>query len=212
MYESHPSLLLNTLFSERPFQGANPKEAVCLFVGLDANYDKAIETKQIFRGIQKYHEDGISFWQELGVHHPFLLPEYAGDGQRYHRNFARIGFGQQHANLISFIELLHVPTVGRSSLTPQDLDAKHLQYVNEAILNGNAKHIFISAGVAKLMRASGVFKWLGAAKQTAGQLRVFHTDGNRTVYLHLHFSNYGKFEKQMLLEARAIRELLSKDG
>jgi hypothetical protein len=142
------------------------------------------------------------------VHHPFLLPEYRGDGRRYHRTFANIGFTPAHADLVSFTELLHVPTVGRNRLAPQDLEPSHLHMLNEAILHGKAKHIFISAGVASLMRASKAFPWLPKQPVGSGPLRVFYNEPSRSVYSHLHFSNYGKFQLQLENEAHAIATLL----
>jgi hypothetical protein len=118
MYSSHPSKRLNDLFENKPFQGQEPERAKILFIGLDANYASNIESCEIFEKIQEYHSDGVAFWQMHGVHHPFLLPEYSGDGRKYHRNFARIGFTPNDAELISFVELLHVPTVGRNKNCP----------------------------------------------------------------------------------------------
>ena len=40
-------------------------------------------------------------------------------------------------------------------------------------------------------------------------LRVWFSEGGKTVYYHLHFSNYGKFAQQMAVEAKAIRALLT---
>lgn len=66
--------------------------ATFLFVGLDANYSPDLEASPSFQSVLEYHEDGVAFWRRYGVHHPFLLPEYRGDGRRYHRTFAKIGF------------------------------------------------------------------------------------------------------------------------
>lgn len=133
-YLAHPSPELNALFAHKPYQGATPERARFLFIGLDANYEAEIETKPIFSKIREYHNDGVAFWRKHGVHHPFLLPEYSGDGRHYHQSFSRIGFGPEHADLVSFVELFHVPTVGRNILVANDLDAAHLNMLNAAIL------------------------------------------------------------------------------
>lgn len=213
MYQAHPSRALNHHFENRPFQGADPFAAQFLFVGLDANYDGNIEQSPIFESVLAYHQNGVAFWQQHGVHHPFLLPHYTGDGRLYHRNFARIGFQPKHAALVSFIELLHVPSVGRNKrLETQDFDPQHLRMVNAAILNGWAQHIFISAGVVRLMRASGAFPWLTAKVASPGVLPVLYKQGNRAVYLHLHFSNYGKFQVRLAAEAQAIASFIPQAG
>ncbi len=208
MYQPHPCEELNVLFRYRPYQGVEPSEATFLFVGLDANYDPGLESSPAFRAVLEYHQDGVAFWRNHGVHHPFLLPDYRGDGLRYHRTFARIGFTSAHAHLVSFAELLHVPTVGRNNLAPQDLDLPHLHRLNEAILHGKAKHIFVSAGVARLMRASRAFPWLPKVPDSTGPLRVLYSEPERSVYSHLHFSNYGKFQQQLEEEVHAIAALL----
>ena len=212
MYSAHPSEELNARFRQKPFQGVEPESAKFLFIGLDANYSESIESSEIFTHTLDYHDNGIKFWQENGVHHPFLMPKYHGDGQRYHRNFAKIGFAPKHADLVSFIELLHIPTIGRSTLAPSDLSLQHLQRLNHAILKGTAQHIFVSAGVVRLMQSSKAFPWLLKLERTQATLPVLFHDGARTVYQHLHFSNYGKFEKQMRSEASAIAALLPSDA
>jgi hypothetical protein len=210
MFQQHPSRILNQAFSDRPYQGVEPDRAEFLFVGLDANYSVDLERLEVFRDVLDYHEDGATFWRTHGVHHPFLLPNYRGDGQRYHRNFARIGFTPAHADRVSFVELLHVPTVGRSQLTPQDLDHSHLQKLDEAIRSGMTRYTFLSAGVAKLMQLSGAFPWLDTKNRSEGILPVLYASHGRSVHLHLHFSNYGKFRAQMEAEAKAISLMLGR--
>lgn len=208
-YRQHPSRALNAAFRRRPFQGADPRAARFLFIGLDANYDERLEESSCFEDVLDYQRDGVAFWRHHGVHHPFLLPTYRGDGRRYHQAFARIGFRPQHADQVSFAELLHVPTVGRSKLVPADLNGGHLDRIDEAIRAGQARHIFLSSDVIRLMRASGSFEWLrGDAAQQAGVLDIVHREGPRTVYRHLHFSNYGKFQSRLDAEAKAIARLL----
>ncbi len=208
MFQVHPSQKLNDLFRHRPYQGAEPSEATFLFVGLDANYAPDIEPSPSFASVVEYHRDGVAFWRRHGVHHPFLLPEYRGDGRRYHRTFAKIGFAPRHAELVSFVELLHIPTVGRNKLEAKDLAWPHLALVNAAILRGKAEHVFISAGVLRLMQASAAFPWLPNEAIGLGPLRVLYREPSRSVYLHLHFSNYGKFQQQLEQEANAIASLI----
>ncbi len=134
MYHLHPSETLRRIFAARPFQGAEPERASFVFVGLDANYSPDIERSAIFPQLLDYLSDGVAFWQRTGVHHPFLLSAYGNkDGAKYHRSFARIGFRPEHAPLVSFIELLHLPTYGKSKLAVGDLDLEHLRWVDRVI-------------------------------------------------------------------------------
>ena len=114
MYHIHPSCRLIDLFVAKPYQGVSPDKAKFLFVGLDANYNSSIESNPIFSKIREYHEDGAQFWRQYGVHHPFLLPRYRGDGKKFHQRFSKIGFTKDQANDVSFAELIDVPTTGRS--------------------------------------------------------------------------------------------------
>jgi len=212
MYQPHPSKKLNQLFRAKPHQGAEPDTAEFLFVGLDANYASDVEGQPSFKTIQQYHDDGVSFWHRHGVHHPFLLAEYAGAGRRYHQNFAKVGFTPKDAERVSFIELLHVPTCGRNLLSVFDLDDNHLNRVNRYIIEGAAKHIFVSAGVLRLMQAIPVFSWLPRKTDSHGTLKTVWTRGGKSIYLHLHFSNYGKFAAQMRREAEAIYALKLRSG
>ena len=175
MFTTHPSRELNDLFSQKPYQGSEPDQADFLFIGLDANYEAGIESSPIFPRIIEYHADGVAFWRKHGIHHPFLLPEYSGDGRFYHRSFARIGFSTAQADAIAFAELLHVPTIGRNNLVPEDLAPHHLKWLNSVILQGAARHIFISYKVARLMRRSLLFTWLPSTPDKSGPLaRIIH--------------------------------------
>jgi hypothetical protein len=207
VFQAHPSRILTEHFSRKPHQGADPESARFLFIGLDANYAPQVESSTIFPDLLRYHEDGPDFWRTMGVHHPFLLPQYKGDGRRYHLTFAKIGFQPIHADTVSFIEMLSRPTVGRSALIAQDLDASHLKSIRHAVFDGQAEFIFLSAGVQRLMASSGMFPELLAVRRTYGALRILYDDDDRAVFLHLHFSNYGKFERQLQAEAKEIAEL-----
>ncbi|MCZ2074441.1 MAG: hypothetical protein LC130_05500 [Bryobacterales bacterium] len=208
MYHPHPCVELDTLFRGRPFQGAVPEQARFIFIGLDANFDASIETTPGFQHVIEYLADGVAFWQRYGVHHPFLLPGYRGDGCRYHRNFARIGFTPGDAPSVSFIELLDVPTVGRSRLEPRDLDERHLGRIDALVTGGESRDVFVSAGVVRLMLASRAFSWLKPKARPDGVLPLLYACGGTRVHLHLHFSNYGKFQAQLEREAIEIARLI----
>lgn len=211
MYSAHPCPELGQLFALRPFQGAHPHEARFLFVGLDANYDLGIADSSVFSQILEYQTNGVLFWQRRGVHHPFLLSSYRGSGRFYHQSFSRIGFTPHEAHQVSFLELLHLPTHGRSNLSVWDLDPTHLSFISSAILQGKARYILVSDSVARLMRLSGQFTWLPrqpSAKQ--GSLDILYQGGGKTVFRHLHFSVYGKFNATKQAQALDIAALRSR--
>lgn len=208
-YSVHPSEALHSWFVEKPFQGVDPGIAKFLFVGLDANYRVDIENHPIFPKVYEYHDDGVAFWREYNVHHPFLLREYSGDGRFYHASFAKIGFTPRHAQMVSFVELLHVPTTGQSHLTIADLDPVHLERINHWITDGQAKYVFLSSKVKILMTASRAFPWLPREPiDQNGALKVLFRAPGKTVYSHLHFSTYGKFASRKREEAKLIRSFL----
>lgn len=209
MYFPHRSPSLIRAFTAKPFQGAQPEEAKFLFVGLDANYDENIERSPIFPQLLEYLENGPEFWRKHGIHHPFLLPEYRGDGRFYHESFSKIGFSTKYAEDVSFIEMLHLPTYETSSLVPRDLDRHHLRRINDAILYGTARYIFIPGGVGRLMRASGEFPWLPKTpKSTGARLKLWHKTAVKAVYWHYHFSVYGKFQQEKMNQLAEMSQLL----
>jgi len=213
MYQAHPSLELQKAFQTKPYQGAAPWEASFLFIGLDANYAPDIDNTTIFSKVIEYHTDGVKFWKKYGVHHPFLLNEYTGDGKFYHKSFARIGIKSSQAEQISFIELLHKPTVGRNNLSFLDLVDTHLSLVEQAIFSGNARYVFIPTSVALMLRKTNYGKWLRShpIKGLEG-LDIWYQSSEVTVFKHLHFSVYGKFERQKQKELRAIGSLVADNG
>lgn len=209
MYHLHSSNALIELFVSKPYQGVDPHSAKFLFVGLDANYSDTIESDPIFEKILEYHRDGAEFWRKYGVHHPFLLPGYRGSGRFYHKSFAEIGFGPEHAGLVSFAELLHLPTTGQSKLEIDDLDPAHIRKLASWVLEGDAEHIFFPAGVARLLKRLNLFSWIPKVPLSCeGKLKVLLDRPKKRVYQHLHFSNYGKFLEQKRREATDIRSLL----
>jgi hypothetical protein len=137
----HPSDKLVGLFKNKPWQGADPFKARFIFVGLDANYAPDVEEQ--IPEIIDYLNDGPGFWRKTGYHHPFRLPKYRGCGDRYHGRFAEIGFLPSEAEQVSFIELLHLPTVGTNKLQASDLSPEHMQRLEEIFEIDNAKYIFI---------------------------------------------------------------------
>lgn len=209
MYQQHPSTQLLDLFRDRPYQGVVPEKAALVFIGLDANYAENLEQTPSFSEVLEYHTDGVAFWRRHGVHHPFLLPGYRGDGRRYHQNFALLGFTSDSASKIAFMELLHLPTVGRSKLEVQDLDDRHLTRIDSLVQSNEHRKVFLSAGVARLMRSTGRFDWLDKPRSSSDVLPVLFSRGNTSVHLHLHFSNYGKFQAQMEREAQEIAAIAS---
>lgn len=182
-----------------PFQGADPSTARCIFIGLDANFDEHIENSEIFDDVKSYLRDGPEFWRQNKVHHPFLLENYTGDGRYYHAEFSQIGFTSQHADCVSFVEIVPVPTYGRSNLRTADLMSeeitRHLQALREIILCGR-QCVFISKSVGNLLRRSPCFSWLPPAPTSdlSGNLmhlKLWNNNIRTHVYCHTHFSRFG---------------------
>jgi hypothetical protein len=93
----HPSPHLNYLFGRQPFQGCNPYLARFIFTGEDANFAPNIESQRIWQRLAEYLTDGLAFWNHHGVHHPFLLEDYDGQGTVYHRHYHAI-FNHEEGN------------------------------------------------------------------------------------------------------------------
>lgn len=212
MYRIHPSQKLNDIFQMKPYQGCCPLDATFLFIGLDANYAQDIEEQLIFSDLIEYHSHPVEYWKKNNIHHPFLLAYYRGDGKKFHQEFAKIGLSAIYADQISFIELLHVPTVGRNKLDIDDLSTAHLMYIQHAIFSKSKKAIFMSDTVFRLLKKSTLFSWLKTAYALKGSvLPVFFADGIH-VYKHLHFSTYGKFNERKKVEAAAIYQIITQSN
>jgi hypothetical protein len=207
MYQVHPSKRLCELFKEKPFQGAIPEESEFIFLGIDANYAAEIEDSSIFEKLIEYHENGASFWKKYNIHHPFLLPDYKGDGARYHKYFAKLGISSNHSGKISFLELLHLPTVGRNPfLNANDFSAQHIDRIHKLICSDRTLSIFSPATVIKLLDLKRKFPFKIYKNEHFDE--VFLLNEVR-IYKHIHFSyQYGKVA-QMNKQALGIRKLIN---
>ena len=215
MYSPHKNSKLHELFSHNPYQGADPATARFLFFGLDANYDPNIEAMCCFSEIVSYLKDGVVYWQQRGYHHPFRHPEYRGDGALYHRRFAEIGFTKEHAELVSFVELIDVPTSGRSILQPNDLKWSHLDRLRGWLQDGRAAYIFIPPGVSRLLRRTSQFSWLsGKPISYDGAMPVLFRSNEKVIFATFHFSCVGKhcLKKDRVLQIRDIGKLVTHAG
>jgi hypothetical protein len=192
MYHAHPNQRLRELFAVKPYQGADPATARFLFFGLDANYHPAIDERPYFSEIVAYLEDGVRYWKQRGFHHPFRHPDYRGDGALYHRRFSEIGFTTEHAAQVSFVELVDVPTYGRSALKHRDLPVSHVARLSEWVLSGKASYVFIPPGVGNLLRSTQEFAWLPKLPSAhQGSLPVLWASEKKIVFAPFHFSCVG---------------------
>ena len=198
MYSKHPSLELTELFKSKPYQGQNPRRAKILFLGLDANFGANIATDGFFPRIKEYLSNGVKFWEKYGVHHPFLLHSYpSSDGVRYHRQFAKLGLGKEHAQYISFIELLDIPTTGSTTknrkLFHSYLNLDYLRELDKLLSNNRKKLLFVSSGVLRAMqkikREHQIFNWL-PNNDIRGRNQIIKVVEKRglQVYFITHFS------------------------
>ena len=172
IYQIHSSTELTKLFKEKPYQGQNPEKAKVLIVGNDANYSSEISNDKFFERILEYHLDGISFWKNHEIHHPFLLSEYPfdkrKDGVRYHMNFNKMQFNSKHAEYFSFVELLNVPTTGNTgsnkNLFFEMLNENHLKWLEKVIFHGEKKFVLINQtlvrSIKQISKKFGIFREL----------------------------------------------------
>lgn len=196
-FKKHDSTELTDLFNSKPYQGQSPEKASIIFLSSDANYSRQISDDPFFNFILEYQEDGVAFWKKHGCHHPFLLKEYPfdkrKDGVRYHRNFSKVGFNEQHAEAVCFLELLDIPTIGNKSEDKNlfyDLTSlSHLKYIDHLISGGGNKLFYISGGVLldmkRLKKKHKIFKWLNQEK---GKPFVKSINGNKVQEIY-HFSS-----------------------
>lgn len=159
-YGIHPSKALQSLFKEKPYQGQEPVKSKVIILGNDANYSPEISDHAFFKHILKYHDNGVSFWKDNGVHHPFLLPNYPfiknSGGVPYHRKFSKMGFSSQYADAFSFLELLDVPTIGNTGTNKSAffdlMNLSHLDSLESHILEGSKKFILVNKTLLSVIK------------------------------------------------------------
>jgi hypothetical protein len=196
--QKHPSQEMIKLFNQKPYQGQNPAMSEIIFLSSDANYSIDISDHHFFNWILDYQEDGVRFWETQDVHHPFLLPDYPfdkrKDGVVFHRNFSKIGFTSAHAENVSFLELLDVPTTGTKSEDRKAffrlVSKTHAEYIDDLVLSNRKKLIFVPGGVLRDMREIkkrfGVFNWLDDSKSGVRYEKNVGLSEIREIY---HFSS-----------------------
>ena len=212
MYFPHKNNALRELFLLKPYQGSDPDTTQFIFFGLDANYAPDVGDQPCFSEIVAYLEDGVKYWRQRGYHHPFRHPDYRGDGALYHKRFAEIGFTSTNAESVSFVELIDVPTSGRSNLRSDDLKQSHLDRLRGWVLDGRASNIFIPPGVGRLLRKTSQFSWLPEeAIAHDGSLPVLFRSAQKVVFAPFHFSCVGKhcLKKDRDLQIRDIGKLIN---
>lgn len=199
-FQRHPSDELVALFSKRPFQGQRPEHSSIIFLSSDANYSPQISDHIFFKKILEYQADGVAFWKRYKCHHPFLLSEYpfkrTMDGVPFHRNFSKLGLGPEHAEHISFLELLDVPTIGMKSTDPEGffklVSTTHLQYIESLITSPGRKLIFVSNGVLRdikfIQKKIKILKCIDLRDRDAGVRFQASFCGNKITEIY-HFSS-----------------------
>lgn len=195
-YSKHSSSELNKLFLSRPYQGQSPRKAKFIFMGLDANFAQDIETTDCFPFIKEYLMDGVQFWKKYKVHHPFLLPQYPdGDGVTYHKRFSKLNLAPDYADEISFIELIDVPTVGKTERKQfyKLLNPKYIREIEELLLSTDKKTLFISRSVLtyleRIKKIYNLFTWLPKAPNLKlNNLSLIFENNALRIYGVTHFS------------------------
>lgn len=187
---------------------------------MDANYSLEITREEaFFQEIIEYHRDGVRFWKERGVHHPFMLDSYPLNrntgGVPYHRKFSWLGLRSEYAEEISFIELLPVPTTGKTEPSAfwAMFDEKHACQIDRLILGGERRLVLLSKTLfSKYMRIArekyGVFPWL----PSEFKLGPKKTIGETLIYGAPHFSSTPTKEQIESLGAEARKFCTQKGG
>ena len=196
-FQKHPSQLLINLYKQKNFQGANPTDANILFVGKDPNWSSDIETSPIIDLVKEYLVDGVKFWKKHNIHHPFLHPKYDEEGKKYHNAIARLNFGSNFADKISFVEIIGFPTTGMSSTNPKQFneylispDNKNHLIELDKLLNDSNKLIFLFWGLIEHLKFINKKTGLFAKLANIDKSKMIRTDLNKigNIYIHKHFS------------------------
>ena len=198
IYQKHPSELLNELYKNKDYQGANPLSAKILFVGRDPNWAIDVESKEMFSSIGEYLTDGTNFWKTYNIHHPFLLTTYKGDGKRYHKIFSKLNLDNSFSDKVSFVELIGFPTTGMAKKSNKffldylisDKNRIHLIELDRQI-NDTDKVIFIAWGLIEDFKfiniKTGLFSKF--AKLDKSEMNINDLNRFQNIFIHRHFSD-----------------------
>jgi len=178
-YGKHGFGELERIYRDKPYQGQDPRVAKVIFLGRDANYPRIIGDSCFFPLILDYHSDGVAFWNNHGIHHPFLHEDYPYNkdkdkrfkaGVKYHQVFARMHLNSQYADYISFVEILNKPTAGKTGQDKEgwfynNIEDDHIRRLEDILLGSGEKIIFVPKTVIrvdlkKVKRKTGRFAWL----------------------------------------------------
>lgn len=198
-FGQHPSSKLINLYFEKPYQGQDPEKAKYIFLGKDGNWNPDIEKEDYFLKIEEYLKDGVAFWKKYKIHHPFLLPEYKGDGKRFHTQFRKTYDNDEIADEVSFVELIMLPTYGASrdsseiklfnELLFSEENLEHLKYLDK-IFRNPSKLIFIAWGLTNqieiIQKEKGLFLNIPTNKQGM-DINLLNRKGN--FFFLRHFSD-----------------------
>ena len=233
----HPSAALSFYFGRRPYQGADANTAETIFIGEDPNFAPDIEAQTIWPNVEEYLLDGVQFWANHGVHHPFLLRGYNGQGRAYHRwfdwvfnheggdhNAPRVSLPASIRNGISFVELLNRPTVEAQNIhDPTMLQfaqrTGHIRWLAGLIFNPpslSRRTVFITKTAATVLNEQLALMGFSVEVPTPDKLnlqdgpwhQVFEPTGSRCrVVIHYHPTAHYPTGGSQALRA-AIRKLL----
>ena len=136
----------------------DPEKAKIIFLSSDANYSQQMSNHLFSKTFLNITKMGLPSGKSITCHHPFILPNYPKefdkrkDGVPFHRNFSKLGLqSRPHAEHISFLEILDVPTIGNKSENKEmffDLLCRdHLKYIDKLIQGGGHKLFIVAKGV-----------------------------------------------------------------
>jgi hypothetical protein len=127
-----------------------------------------------------------------------------------------MGLESEMAPLVSFVELLDVPTMGVTGKDTQGifdnlLRRPHLEYLESLLTEKWPRFVFISPSVLKDLRKAGklfgIFDWLSAVPRSAPDAeQPFLIRNGTKIYLTYHFSD-GRVHAQLSAMAKLIRSL-----
>ena len=228
----HPSPRLNFYFGRRPYQGADPGNAQHIFIGEDANFAPDIEEQAIWPCVEEYLTDGVAFWNRHGVHHPFLLEGYNGQGALYHGHYNAIlnhegGVANGVAaplpvnirQSISFVEYLDRPTTGNGNIDNADMVNEvrgrwHFGWLAQLLIRRHgdpARTVYLSKGVARNLRSDTARLYPGLVPANPTEVvQVFPANARRhQVVIHNHVCDRITTENRIVLHGTIRAILLS---
>jgi len=167
-YGVHPDASAIITAGFKGYQGISPAKARVLVLGLDANWPCDMLGIPVFwEEVKRYLKDPVAYWKSgqakypasclAPIHHPLIsvarkavVGKWNQFGTKYHHTFnTKLCLDSCHADCLTFLELLNIPTYGSTTakggpalfkkLLLSSANGSHVKNLNDWLFNSSMR-------------------------------------------------------------------------